>query len=117
MYQNIQKTRLRKISRGPDSTKKSQKLKGAKIPRKKRMRPTMSKIKASVRKAMVALRCSMFGAGETDRWMSSEGLTGATASFLSSESFLFPRSTPYISFIAHDLVAGLVTNHSVGLSC
>lgn len=52
MYQNIQKTRLKKTSRGPDNTKKSQKLNGAKIPRKKRTRPTASKTKASIRKQM-----------------------------------------------------------------
>lgn len=42
-YQKIQKTRLRKIMRGPEKTKKSQKLRGAKIPTKKRMRPAASR--------------------------------------------------------------------------
>lgn len=65
-YQNIQKTRLKKISRGPDSTKKSQKLSGAKIPRKKRMRPTTSMITASARKKAVAFPSSMAGPGESD---------------------------------------------------
>lgn len=39
----IQKIRLRKIRRGPEKTKKSQKLKGAKTPMKNRMRPAASR--------------------------------------------------------------------------
>lgn len=69
MYQNIQKTRLRKISTGPDSTKKSQKLKGAKIPTKKRTRPTMSKIKAMDRKNLVHELRSIAGPSERSRWI------------------------------------------------
>lgn len=65
MYQNIQKARLRKISKGPENTKKSQKLKGAMIPMSKRMRPTMSKITASDKKTTVPLFCAMIGLGET----------------------------------------------------
>lgn len=42
-YQKIQNTRLMKIKMGPVKTKKSQKLKGAKIPTKKRMRPAASR--------------------------------------------------------------------------
>lgn len=42
-YQKIQNTRLRKIMRGPEKTKKSQKLMGAKTPTKKRMRPAASR--------------------------------------------------------------------------
>lgn len=118
-YQNIQKIRLRKISRGPDSTKKSQKVKGAKIPTNKRTRPATSIITASDRKKMVDLLCSMAGPGETDRWMSSEGLTGTSLSRKVLSGLLnhhfFTRSTPYISFIAQDLVAGLVSNHNNGL--
>lgn len=53
MYQNIQKNVLMKISKGPDSTKKSQKLKGAKIPTKKRISPATSKITAIDTKMMV----------------------------------------------------------------
>lgn len=59
MYQNIQRMRLRKISSGPESTKKSQKLKGAAIPMKKITRPTMSIITASERKKVVNLLFSM----------------------------------------------------------
>lgn len=124
MYQNIQRIRLRKISRGPDSTKKSQKLNGAKIPMKKSTRPTMSIITASDRKNLVNLFCSMAraGSGQPDRWISSEGLTVSesgslqTRAFLSSGSFFITRSTPCISFIAQGLVVRLVSNHNKGLS-
>lgn len=75
MYQNIQKIRLRKISKGPDSTKKSQKLSRTKIPIKRRIRPTMSKIKASDRKRVLHCLCSIAGPDETGRRMSSEGPT------------------------------------------
>ncbi|KAG7234142.1 hypothetical protein INR49_005742 [Caranx melampygus] len=77
-YQNIQKTRLRKISSGPDSTKKSQKLKGAKIPMRKRARPAMSRMTASDRKTLVQFPfSSMVESGETST--SSEGLIEAGA--------------------------------------
>lgn len=59
MYQKIQRTRLRKISRGPDSTKKSQKFNGAKIPTRKSNRPTMSRITATDRKKVLKLFFSM----------------------------------------------------------
>lgn len=99
-YQNIQKTRLRKISKGPDITKKSQKLNGAKIPMKKRIRPTMSKIKASARNVLLQLFDSIAGPEETGRWMSSEGLTRLRSlCFLSWGTFLYPAHV-YISFIA-----------------
>lgn len=45
-YQKTQNTRLRKIMRGPEKTKKSQKLRGAKTPMKKRMRPAASRKRA-----------------------------------------------------------------------
>ncbi|KAL6102443.1 uncharacterized protein ACO6RY_02056 [Pungitius sinensis] len=67
MYQNIQNTRLRKISKGPDSTKKSQKLRGAKIPTKKRMRPATSRTTASVMKKMGYFPCPMVAGSETVR--------------------------------------------------
>lgn len=88
-YQNIQRIRLRKISKGPENTKKSQKLKGAKIPMKKRQRPMMSKITASDKKRLVHFFWSIAAPGETDRWMSSEGLTGVTAS-LSRKLLSYP---------------------------
>lgn len=96
-YQNIQKTRLRKISRGPDSTKKSQKLKGAKIPTKKRTRPTTSRITASDTKRMVNLPCSMARPGEGGQvdvvWRSdgSESESLHKGAFLSSGSLSFHR--------------------------
>lgn len=49
-YQKIQKNRLRKMMMGPEKTKKSQKLKGAKMPRKNRMRPTASRKMAMKKK-------------------------------------------------------------------
>ncbi|CAB1455894.1 unnamed protein product [Pleuronectes platessa] len=78
VYQNIQGIRLRKISRGPDSTKKSQKLNGAKIPTKKRMRPAMSRNKASAMKNLTHPLCSIAAAEreKKDEWLSSQGLTG-----------------------------------------
>ena len=48
-YQKIQNIRLRKIMRGPEKTKKSQKPRGAKMPTKKRMRPAASR-KAAMKK-------------------------------------------------------------------
>lgn len=51
-YQNIQKTRLTKMMRGPDRMRKSQKLKGAKMPMKKRARPITSNAKARRKKKM-----------------------------------------------------------------
>ena len=121
MYQNIQNTRLRNMSRGPDSTKKSQKLRRAKIPTKKRRMPMTSKITARDKKKMVAFPCSMVAPGDTDRcwcgqrsvWMSdrSESLRK-----VSCESLCSSLSTPYISFIAQDLVGRLVSNHN-GLCC
>ncbi|CAB1449199.1 unnamed protein product [Pleuronectes platessa] len=42
-YQKIQNTRLRKMRRGPEKTRKSQKVKGAKTPMRKRMRPAASR--------------------------------------------------------------------------
>lgn len=65
MYQNIQGMRLKKMSNGPDSTKKSQKLSGAKIPTKKMRIPRMSRITASDRQRDVHLFTSM--ADETDK--------------------------------------------------
>lgn len=97
MYQKIQKIRLRKISRGPDSTKKSQKLKGAKIPRRRRTRPTTSKITATDRKKTVTLLCSMA------RWDGQVDVVWRSDRIW-SESFLLPHNTPYISFIAQDFV-------------
>lgn len=49
-YQKIQKNRLRKMMMGPEKTKKSQKLKGAKMPRKNTMRPTASRKMAMKKK-------------------------------------------------------------------
>lgn len=66
MYQKIQRIRLRKISRGPDSTKKSQKFNGAKIPTRKSNRPTMSRITATDRKKVLKLLFSM-AHGSDDR--------------------------------------------------
>jgi len=109
MYQNIQGIRLRKISRGPESTKKSQKLKGAKIPIKKRRRPTTSIITARDRKKMEQFPCSIVGPAETERWMSADGMTSVSSLSrevlrLSHRSFCFTHSTPYSSFIKQDIV-------------
>lgn len=102
MYQNIQKIRLRKISKGPDITKKSQKLNGAKIPMKKRIRPAMSKIKASARNVLLHLFGSIAGPDETGRWTLSEGLMRLKSlCFLSwGTFFFFYPAHLYISFIA-----------------
>lgn len=101
-YQNIQKNVLRKMSRGPDNTKKSQKLKGAKIPTKKRTRPTTSKMMASARKKPVQLPSfAMAGPGEADAWMLSEGLTGVRASvFRKVASCLLDRSCSLAAHLA-----------------
>ncbi|CAK6978717.1 unnamed protein product [Scomber scombrus] len=64
MYQSIQKNRLRKMNKGPVSTKKSQELSGAKIPTKKMMRPAMSKITANDRKKLGQVCRSLVLSGE-----------------------------------------------------
>lgn len=69
MYQNIQRNRLRKISRGPDSTKKSQELRGAKIPTKKRTSPLTSRITAIVMHRVVHFFCSIIEPAEKDEWI------------------------------------------------
>lgn len=115
MYQNIQKIRLRKISKGPDITKKSQKLNGAKIPMKKRIRPTMSKIKASARNVLLHLFGSIAGTDETGRWTSSEGLTRLKSlCFLSWGTFFFLSSTPLHFFHSRALWKNWSKNQNNG---
>lgn len=59
MYQKIQINRLKKMSREPVKMKKSQKDKEAKIPTRKRISPTRSRITASATKRLVVCFCSM----------------------------------------------------------
>lgn len=59
MYQKIQGIRLKKMSREPLKMKKSQKVKGAKIPTSKMISPATSRITASDAKRTVHLFCSM----------------------------------------------------------
>lgn len=90
MYQKIQKMRLRKIRRGPDSTKKSQKLKGAKMPMRRRRRPTMSSIRASARKKLPYLPCSMVKLDRAGHLEQVDVFGKSDASdFPSSSSFFF----------------------------
>lgn len=49
-YQKIQKSRLRKMMMGPESTKKSQKLSWAKMPSRNRTRPATSSTMARTKK-------------------------------------------------------------------
>lgn len=59
MYQKIQGIRLKKMSRDPEKMKKSQKDNGAKIPTRKMISPTASRIPATTAKRMVDLFFSM----------------------------------------------------------
>lgn len=69
-YQKIQNTRLRKMMSGPEKTRKSQKLRGAKTPTKKRRRPATSRMKAIKKKNRqrpMWAKTSMTGAGNPRR--------------------------------------------------
>lgn len=118
MYQNIHKNRLRKSSKGPDNTKKSQKLNGAKIPTKKRTTPTMSIITASDRRTVENLLSSMSGPGETDRWMECEALT-RTSARLSRKVLpcLVAHPQHTLHFYHSSTLARLVFKHHNGFCC
>lgn len=87
-YQKIQRMRLRKMSRGPDSTKKSQKLSGAKMPMRSSSSPTTSRMTATDRKKLVQRFCSMVAAR---RGLASEP-TGSLAGGLAAPQQRGPSS-------------------------